>query len=41
LPGIYVVRDELSEEVVLGRNVSNRLRLLLDGPDRLMQRLDN
>lgn len=32
LPGVYVVGDELSNEVVLGRNVLNRLRILLDGP---------
>lgn len=39
LPGIYVVGDDLGKEVVLGRNVLNRLRLLLDGPARLMQLL--
>lgn len=39
LPGIYVVGDELGQEVVLGRNVLNRLRLLLDGPAALMQLL--
>lgn len=32
LPGIEVVGDELSDEIVLGRDVLNRLRLLLDGP---------
>ncbi len=32
LPGIWVIGDELSDEVILGRNVLNRLRLLLDGP---------
>jgi predicted aspartyl protease len=32
LSGIYVVGDELGDETVLGRNVLNRLRLLLDGP---------
>lgn len=32
LPGVYVVGDEQGNEVVLGRNVLNRLRLLLDGP---------
>ncbi|MBI1879881.1 MAG: retroviral-like aspartic protease family protein [Chloroflexi bacterium] len=31
LPGIWVVGDEVSDEVVLGRNVLNRLQLLLDG----------
>jgi len=32
LPSIYVVADEYSDELILGRNVLNRLRLLLDGP---------
>ena len=32
LSGITVVGDELGDETVLGRNVLNRLRLLLDGP---------
>lgn len=40
LPGVYVVGDDLGEEIVLGRDVLNRLRLLLDGPAALMQLLD-
>jgi predicted aspartyl protease len=32
LPGIWVVGDDLSDEIVLGRNVLNRLRIFLDGP---------
>ena len=36
LPGIYVVGDDLGDETVLGRNVLNRLRLLLDGPQTVM-----
>lgn len=36
VPGVYVVGDELGEEVVLGRNVVNRFRLLLDGPGAVM-----
>ena len=32
LPGIEVVGDELSDEIVVGRDVLNRLRILLDGP---------
>jgi hypothetical protein len=32
-----VVGDEQGEEIVLGRNVLNRLRLLLDGPSRLTE----
>lgn len=34
LPGIEVVGDEQTNEVVLGRDVLNRLRVLLDGPRR-------
>ncbi|PKO22065.1 MAG: hypothetical protein CVU38_11390 [Chloroflexi bacterium HGW-Chloroflexi-1] len=37
LPGVYVVGDDIGEEVVLGRNVLNKLRLLLDGPAALTQ----
>jgi len=32
LPTIEVVGDDQGQEIVLGRNVLNRLRLLLDGP---------
>lgn len=32
LPGIFVIGDEQGSEIVLGRNVLNKLRLLLDGP---------
>jgi len=32
LPGIEVVGDELSNELVLGRDVLNRLQVMLDGP---------
>src|SRR3989337_2474490 len=41
LPGVYVVGDDLGQELVLGRNVLNRLRLLLDGPAALTRLLDN
>jgi predicted aspartyl protease len=41
LPGIYVVGDEIGDEVILGRDVINRLRLLLDGPAALLQLLDD
>jgi hypothetical protein len=37
LPGIEVVGDELSDEIVLGRNVLNRLRVLLDGPGETVE----
>ncbi len=40
LPGVYVVGDELGNEVILGRDVLNRLRLLLDGPAQIMQVLE-
>ena len=36
LSGIYVVGDELGDDTVLGRNVLNRLRPLLDGPREVM-----
>jgi len=32
LPGIEVIAEDLTEDVLLGRNVLNRLILLLDGP---------
>ncbi|MFZ2362691.1 MAG: retroviral-like aspartic protease family protein [Anaerolineae bacterium] len=37
LPAIEVVGDELGSEIIVGRNVLNRLRLLLDGPRREVQ----
>ncbi len=33
LPGIEVVADERGKDVLLGRNVLNKLILLLNGPD--------
>lgn len=32
LPGVLVVGDEQGDEIVLGRNILNKLRLVLDGP---------
>ena len=32
LPAVRVVADERSNEIILGRNVLNRLQLRLDGP---------
>ena len=32
LPGIAVVADDTGDEVIVGRNVLNRLRSTLDGP---------
>lgn len=40
LPGIYIVGDDLGNEVILGRNVLNRMRLFLDGPAELTKVLD-
>lgn len=40
LPGIYVVGDDLGAEVVIGRDVLNRLRLTLNGPALLTQILE-
>jgi hypothetical protein len=37
LPGIYVVGDDRGDEVVLGRDVLNRLRVTLDGPRQQTQ----
>ncbi len=37
LPGLYVVGDKMGEEVILGRDVINRLRLLLDGPAQILR----
>jgi len=35
LPGTFVVGDERSDEIVLGRNVLNQLTIWLDGPANL------
>jgi hypothetical protein len=35
-----VVSDEIGDKVMLGRNVLNRLRLLLDGPAGMVEVLD-
>ncbi len=32
LPSVYVIGDDLGSEVILGRDVLNRLRLFIDGP---------
>jgi hypothetical protein len=37
LPGVEVVGDELSDEIVLGRNILNLLRVLLDGPREVVE----
>lgn len=40
LPGVYVVGNELADETFLGRDVLNRLRLLLDGPQSVLTLLE-
>ena len=40
LPGIYVVGDDRGDECVVGRNILNRLKMLLDGPQESVQLLD-
>jgi hypothetical protein len=37
LPGVEVVGDELSDEIVLGRDILNLLRVLLDGPREVVE----
>jgi predicted aspartyl protease len=37
LPGVFVVGDEIGNQVILGRNVLNKLRVLLDGPEKVVE----
>jgi len=37
LPGIEVVGDPSGDEVIVGRDILNRLRVLLDGPAELTE----
>jgi len=37
LPDIFVVGNEIGNEIVLGRNVLNKLRLVLDGPAHITE----
>lgn len=37
LPGVFVVGDDQSKEIVIGRNVLNQLRIVLDGPNRIAE----
>ena len=34
LPNVEVVGDDWGDQIIIGRNVLNRLRLLLDGPNQ-------
>lgn len=40
LPSVEVVGDDRGDEIVLGRNILNQLRLLLDGPAGHVETLD-
>ena len=37
LPSIEVVADETGEEIIVGRDVLNRLRITLDGPAGVLE----
>lgn len=40
-PGVYVIADDKGDEIILGRDVLNRLPLFLDGPERMTDLLDD
>ena len=40
VPGIYVVGHTTSEEIILGRDVLDKLTLFLDGPEQQTELLD-
>lgn len=40
LPGIEVVGDDAADQILIGRDVLNKLRLLLDGPGQRTEVLD-
>ena len=37
LPGLEVVGDEMTREIILGRDVLNKLNLVLDGPQEMVE----
>ena len=37
LPSVEVVADEYGDEIILGRNLLNKLRMTLDGPNRALE----
>jgi len=41
LPDVQVASDEAAEDVILGRNVLNKLPLFLDGPQQQTEVLDD
>jgi len=40
LPGIEVIGDDVADQILIGRDVLNKLRLLLDGPRQKTELLD-
>jgi hypothetical protein len=40
LPAIEVVGDEQGNEIIIGRNILNRLVMTLDGPKRVLETED-
>jgi predicted aspartyl protease len=40
LPCVEIVADDLGDSVILGRNVLNKLVLMLDGPKQVLEILD-
>jgi predicted aspartyl protease len=40
-PGIAVAADENDTEIILGRNILNKLSVLLDGPEQIAQMLSD
>lgn len=40
LPDMEVVSDDWGDQIILGRNVLNRLRLLLDGPSQITNMIE-
>jgi hypothetical protein len=41
IPGLYVVGDDVGDEIILGRDVLNNIPLFLDGPQRMTDLLDD
>ncbi len=41
VPGVQVAGDEITEEIILGRNILNKLPLFLDGPKQVAELLSD
>ena len=41
LSGLYVIGDDVGEDIILGRDILNRLALLLDGPQHRSELVDD